>query len=244
MKFAVKSDKGNIREINEDSYNIIAGYTDVPVSFIIADGMGGHNSGEIASKMAVDFISNHILRFAEKFAVEDGICAAIEEAMQKANKTVYGESMANEANYGMGTTLIVAVVTGKKLYIGHIGDSRVYMYRNNTLKLLTKDHTFIGELMRNGSLTEEEAAGHPNRNMLTRALGCEENVDIDIYKYDIRENDLILLCTDGLTNMLSEAEIGEIIKNTDDPEIICSKLIDGANTNGGEDNTTVIVFKN
>lgn len=244
MKFAVKSDRGIVREINEDSYNIIAGYPGIPVSFIIADGMGGHNSGEIASKMAVDAISNYILQFPELFSDDTTLSDSIRASMEKANEIIFSAAMEQEANFGMGTTLTVAVVNNKKLYIGHVGDSRVFLIRDSKMIRLTTDHTYIEELVKNGSITREEAASHPKRNVLTRAIGCERNIKVDTYVYGLQDNDLFLMCTDGLTNMLSEVEILDIVKKTEDPESICSELVMTANDRGGEDNITVITFIN
>ncbi|MDP4093850.1 MAG: Stp1/IreP family PP2C-type Ser/Thr phosphatase [Bacillota bacterium] len=243
MKFSVCSDKGKIREINEDSYNVIAGYPGIPVSFIIADGMGGHNSGEIASKMAVDSISSFILQYAERFVNEEVISEAIMEAVKKANEEIYTEAAQHKSNSGMGTTLTVAVINNKKIYIGHVGDSRAFLIRNNEMTLLTTDHTYIEELVKNGSITREEALSHPKKNVLVRAVGCEENINVDIYVYDIQEGDICLLCTDGLTNMLSENELLDIVKSSEDPEYICKELVNNANIRGGEDNITVIVVQ-
>lgn len=243
MRFGVKTDKGMLREINEDSYNIISGYPGIPVSFVVADGMGGHNSGEIASKMAVDFISNHILQFPEAFQKDD-ISEEIKEMVRLANLSVFNKSLENEANQGMGTTLVLAIVQNKKLIIGHIGDSRAYLIRNGKLSRITTDHSYIEELIKSGTLTRKEAENHPKKNIITRALGCSDEVEVDIYTMDIMDKDIFLLCTDGLTNMLEEEELIKIVENTDDPVEACNKLIDTANNKGGEDNITAVVFKN
>lgn len=241
MRFGVKTDKGMIREINEDSYNIISGYPGIPVTFVVADGMGGHNSGEIASSMAVDFISKHILQFPE-LLTKDDISDSIKEIVGLANLNVYNKSLENEENYGMGTTLVIAVTLNKKLFIGHIGDSRAYLFRKGELCKVTTDHSYIEELIKSGSLTRQEAQNHPKKNLITRALGCSDNVETDVYIIDIMEEDKFLLCTDGLTNMLSEEEIISILKASDNPDEVCKKLIDTANEKGGEDNITAVVF--
>lgn len=244
MKFWARSDRGIVREINEDSYNMIAGYPGVPISFIIADGMGGHNSGEIASKMAVDIISNHVLQLPGLLAKEENITAIIEQMMMKANAEVYLVSQEQESTHGMGTTLIITIVYNRKIYVGHIGDSRVYLLRDGQLQRMTTDHSFIEELVRNGSLTREEAEKHPSKNILTRALGCSETIQVDVFSVDMKENDVYLMCTDGLTNTLDENEIKEIIENNKDLEFACNELIRRANEKGGEDNITVILFDN
>lgn len=244
MRFGVKSDKGRIRELNEDSYNVIAGYSGIPVTFVIADGMGGHNSGEVASKAAVDFVSDYIIKSPETVSDSGNILLIIKEIMEKSNTHVYNKSLESETDSGMGTTLIVAVVNSKKLYIGHVGDSRLYLIREGNIERLTEDHSFIEELIKNGSLTREEAENHPNKNVITRALGCSEEVQIDTYSYEFKEEDICIVCTDGLTNMLSEQEIKDIVLSNEEPQIACDKLVDEANLRGGEDNITVIVFKN
>lgn len=235
--------------MNEDSYNIIAGYPGVPVSFIIADGMGGHNSGEVASKMAVDLAGNYIHELSgnladdSNIASDDHVLSMLDDIMNKVNTDVYIKSKEDEANYGMGTTLIIVMIYNEKIFIGHIGDSRVYLIRDGCISRLTVDHSYIEELVRNGSLTREEAQNNPRRNLITRALGCTENIVADMYSYTIEEKDIFLMCTDGLTDMLSDNEILNIVEETDDLEIACNRLVDMANKNGGDDNITVIVFR-
>jgi len=242
VRFGVKSDKGRIREINEDSYNVLAGFPGIPATFIIADGMGGHNSGEIASNSAVEYISNYILENPDAFS-GDNVLDVLKYIIGKVNIHVYNKSLENEIDHGMGTTLIVGVVLNKKLFIGHVGDSRVYLLRNEKMEKLTIDHSYIEELIRNGTITREEAENHPNKNLITRAIGCSEVLEVDTYAYDIKENDIFIMCTDGLTNMLNEERIMEIVLSNDDPETTCEKLVEGSNEMGGEDNITVIVFK-
>lgn len=244
VKFAVKSDKGMVREINEDSYNVIAGYPGVPVSFIIADGMGGHNSGEVASKMAVDYVSNCILKMSGTIKEEDDIPGLVTDLIENANREVYEHSLLHAENAGMGTTLTIALIHNKKLFIGHVGDSRAYLMRDGEIKRITTDHTFVDELVRQGSLTDEEAASHPKKNLLTRAVGCMGSTEVDTYLLNVKSNDIFMLCSDGLTNMLADGEIREIVEGYDDLELACNELVFRANKNGGEDNITVILFKN
>lgn len=244
MKFAFKSDRGIIRDTNEDYCNIVTGYPDVPLSFVIADGMGGHNSGEVASKMAVDIVSKFIVDYPESFKDEKIITDSITTAMLNANEKIFYDASEQESNHGMGTTLIVAVILEDKLFLGHVGDSSAFLIRENEIEKLTTDHTYIQELIKNGTITHEEAVNHPKRNVLTRAIGCEQNITIDSYVYSIRKNDVILLCTDGLTNMVNENEIKDTINNNQDAEKICSTLVEIANSRGGDDNVTVMIIKN
>lgn len=243
MRFAVKSDKGMVREINEDSYNIIAGYPGIPVTFIVADGMGGHNSGEIASKMAVDLVSNYILQSESMLLQGVDMEKVIKDIVQKANGVVYAKSKENETNFGMGTTLIIAVIYNKKMIIGHIGDSRVYIIRKGVIEQITTDHSLIEELVINGSITREEAKNHPKKNVITRAIGCYEEVEVDLYHLDIKEDDIFILCTDGLSNMLSDEEIKNTVDSNDNPELVCDELVRLANEKGGEDNITVLLCR-
>lgn len=243
MIYAVKSDRGVVRQENEDSYNIIAGYPGAPAAFIIADGMGGHRSGEVASRLAVDFVSNYIIEHSELFSKHENIISTLQDMIKKANADIFMHSIMNEENLGMGTTLIVAVVSNRKLYIGHVGDSRVYLIRKNAIKQLTTDHSYIEELIKTGSLTREEASNHPKKNVITRALGCFHEVQVDTYTCDMEVDDYIVMCTDGLTNKLDEDEIMEVIEKTGEPELACEELVNTANKKGGEDNITVIIIK-
>lgn len=244
MKISVKSDKGLLREKNEDSVQVINGKEGIPVTFIIADGMGGHNSGEIASRLAVNYVADFIAANPAMFLDESVITDSIKTVMNNANDFVYTSSIKEESNYGMGTTLIVAVLLNNRMYIGHVGDSRVYIIREGNIKKITTDHTYIEELVRNGSLTREQAEKHPKRNIITRSIGCSEEVLVDTYYYEVEEDDVFIFCTDGLTNMLCEEEIKSIILENEDPEVACNELIRRANEEGGEDNITVILFKN
>jgi protein phosphatase len=243
VRFAFKSDRGILRETNEDYCNVITGYPDIPATFVIADGMGGHNSGEVASKMAVETVSDFIIKSPELFKDEKLISESIITSMLKANEKVFLEASEQESNHGMGTTMTIAAIYGEKLYLGHVGDSRAFLIRDNEIEKLTIDHTYIEELVKNGTITREQAINHPKRNVLTRAIGCEPNIAVDSYVYTIRKNDVVLLCTDGLTNMIQEREIAEVIGKNSDPEKICSELVSIANDRGGDDNITVVVFE-
>lgn len=243
MKFAAGTDKGKHRELNEDCLSIIPGNTDMPSVFVVADGMGGHNSGEIASRAAVDYFSGAIPKVDWGTYADNGFEDELRKLISATNKSVYEKSLEMSENNGMGTTMTAAVVAGETMYIGHVGDSRLYLIREGNLKLLTTDHSYIEEMVRNGSLTREEAKKHPQKHVITRALGCLPEVETDIYSCGIEAGDIYILCTDGLTNMLSEDEIAQIAAaNT--PEATCEALLQRANDNGGEDNITVIVIKN
>ncbi|HOP99263.1 MAG TPA: Stp1/IreP family PP2C-type Ser/Thr phosphatase [Acetivibrio clariflavus] len=244
MRFGVVSDKGRVREINEDSYKVISGREGLPDIFIVADGMGGHNSGEVASRMAVDLSEEYLLKFLQPGLGEENILPFICDMMTEVNRCIYSKAKESDENFGMGTTFIIGMFFNGKFFIGHVGDSRVYLLRDGSLQRLTTDHSYIEELIKTGSLSREEARNHPRKHVITRALGCEENVDIDTYCVDVNSDDLFVLCTDGLTNMLSENDILSIINSNDEPQYICSELVKLANERGGEDNITVIIVKN
>jgi serine/threonine protein phosphatase PrpC len=238
----MKSHKGMIREINEDFCDAIIGSSIMKASFIIADGMGGHSAGEIASKMAVEHISRKIMENEGVFT-EDSISEFLKNTIKEANDIIYEKSNAPGPFSGMGTTLIIAVFLSGNLYLGHVGDSRAYIIRKGEIRQLTTDHSYVEELVKNGSLSRTEAEKHPQKNIITRAIGCFESVEADICIYEVHKDDIYILCTDGLTNMLTDDKILEIVRNNEDLQSSCDELIDKANRNGGEDNITVIIIR-
>ena len=240
MKYGIKTDRGQKRELNEDYCNVIVGYPAVPACFIVADGMGGHQCGEIASKKAVEVATEELLACNWE---TDSIPDLLKEIILRANQKVYEFSQLEESTRGMGTTLIVAVFKNRKLYIGHVGDSRVYLIREGSINKLTWDHSFIEELVKNGSITRDEAQNHPKKNLITRAVGYELDLQVDTYEVDVKEEDVVVLCTDGLTNMLIDEQMLDIINNAEDLQKACDTLVETANNNGGEDNITVILGK-
>jgi len=242
MKYGIKSHKGMVREINEDSYNVIFNSSKMAVAFILADGMGGHSAGEVASKMAVDYISSSLESIFDNLR-EENIETTMREIIEKANDIIYQKSSEPGPYFGMGTTLLMAIFLGKKLYVIHIGDSRAYLMRDGVIKQLTTDHSYVEELIKNGSITRVEAEHHPQKHIITRALGCFQSVDTDISSFDILHNDIFILCTDGLTNMLSDDKIKSIVEKHEDPQLACTELVEEANTNGGIDNITVVIIR-
>ena len=240
MKYAAGTDKGLLRDLNEDSYIIVPGCSGASCAFVIADGLGGHNSGEVASRMAVEYIRDNI--GAEGCFNGENTSGKLEALVKKVNTAVYERSLGSAEVCGMGTTLTMAVVAGSELTAAHVGDSRLYLVRNGAIRQLTEDHSYIGELIRKGTLTREEAENHPRKNVITRAIGSSPDLEVDIIRHQIEADDIYILCTDGLTNMVSESEITDIVTGNE-PEHACAKLIEAANRQGGEDNITVIVIK-
>jgi protein phosphatase len=204
--------------------------------------MGGHNCGEIASGTAVEYISAYFEDHAGDFLSAADRGAALKELVQDANSQVWEKSLESPETNGMGTTLTMAVVAGDTATVAHVGDSRLYLVREGRLQQVTNDHSYIEELVRKGTLTREEADNHPGRNIITRAIGSSPELEVDIFSLTMLINDILVLCTDGLTNMVGEDEIGETAQSND-PEAACKQLIEAANRNGGEDNVTVIVIK-
>lgn len=233
MWFCGKSDIGKVRQHNEDFCTF-----DPPHLAIVADGMGGHAAGEIASRMAARSV---MLFLREQTMIDEKVLRA---SVEKANDVVYQESQSNEECGGMGTTMIICYETDGTLHWAHVGDSRLYLYREGRLHQITQDHSFVGELERSGQITKEEAETHPKRNLLMRAIGADNEIEVDTGILPIFETDTILMCSDGLTNMVSETEIADVIGACgDDTERAVEKLVDLANQNGGHDNITVVLGK-
>jgi protein phosphatase len=234
----IKTDVGKVRTNNEDAFYVPPSNAGHPQLYIVADGMGGHRGGEIASRMAVDVVSTHInAHFSPKLDGQQ-IKAIIKDALNKANKRILNSALENREWAGMGTTVTLALFLSDKLYIGHVGDSRAYRIRAGRIELLTRDHSLVWQLMEEGKLTFEEAKIHPLKNIITKALGTEELLEPDILEFDLKKNDIILLCSDGLTNMLDDENIKTIASGAN-PEVAASMLIERANSLGGIDNITV-----
>ncbi len=242
MKVFANSDVGKARDINEDFYYISDGQTYLKL-YILADGMGGYNGGEIASKLATISVKGYIESNFNKIEhTKEAIIELIKNAIEYANMVVYEKAKECEELSNMGTTIEVLVIYNNKLFIGHIGDSRIYRIRKNIIRKLTEDHSYVQELVKDGTITKEEAKNHPKKNMLMKALGCTPYVEPDLAIKGFLKDDIVIMCSDGLTNMLSEEEIYSIVlQKVDNTSNI---LINRANELGGYDNITVIVVYN
>ncbi len=242
MRIASKTDTGIVRSSNQDSY--AAGELLEGTAWaVVCDGMGGANGGNIASANAVKIISEYISSSYHEGMSSNSIRALLESSICGANVRLYDMSRTIESLAGMGTTVVAVIISGGVAHIAHAGDSRAYFIRDNKLTQITRDHSIVQSMIDKGQLTEEEAKKHPNKNVITRALGVAEDIGIEYNEVDFEDNDCILLCTDGLTNYLSVAEIEEKIKDKnfyEYPQI----LIDSANDNGGGDNITLVVLSN
>ncbi len=241
MRVFAKSDIGKAREMNQDYYYISTPEEKINL-YILADGMGGYKGGEIASKIATTTVKSYIESNFEKISSDkDEILKLIKSAIEYANMVVYEKSKENEELEGMGTTLEVCLIYNNKAYIGHLGDSRIYRIRKEFIRKLTTDHSYVQKLVKDGTISEEEAEHHPKKNMLTKALGCTPFVEPDVTIKGFIKDDIILICSDGLTNMLADDEIYKTIKQ--EPERAVDELIKKANDAGGYDNITVIIIK-
>ena len=243
VKAYAKSDVGKAREINQDSYYITEDQFSEIQIFILADGMGGCNAGEIASKMAVNcaksYIENNIKDTPKD---KESLIQLIGSSMEYANMVIYEISLENNEYEGMGTTLEVCLIYGNRAYIGHVGDSRIYRIRKDIIRKLTQDHSYVQKLVQEGTITKEEAEVHPKKNMLMKALGCNAFVEPDVMVRGFLKEDTIVICSDGLTNMVKVQDIFEKVK--ENFEIAPKELVELANNNGGLDNITIITIKN
>jgi PPM family protein phosphatase len=227
---ASASDTGRKRRRNEDAYVLR------PPLFAVADGMGGARAGEVASRIAIEALK-------EEGAPGDAL-ARVEALIQEANRRIWERAGEDEAAQGMGTTMTVALVDEDGVAIGHVGDSRAYRIRAGDLEQLTDDHSLVGELVRNGKLSPEEAYAHPQRSVITRAVGTDPDVDVDAFNVDTEPGDVFLICSDGLTDMLASEEIlEEVERNRGDLDQVAAALVRLANKRGGEDNITVVCFE-
>jgi protein phosphatase len=229
--YAVASDTGRRRRRNEDNYVV------APPLFAVADGMGGAQAGEVASKLAAAALED---------GDSDGLggLERVGALIQEANRRIFDRASSDPSASGMGTTMTVALVEGMTVAIGHVGDSRAYLVRGDTMEQLTEDHSMVNELVKSGRLSEEEAQTHPQRNVIIRAVGTDPDVDIDSFTIDAEEGDVFLICSDGLTDMVEDEEILDVVDRfRDDLEKAVKSLVQTANKEGGEDNITAVAFR-
>lgn len=235
------SDIGKTRENNQDAF-----YASKDLLFplyVVADGMGGHKAGEVASTMAMAIIENNFIEAKDNLTNEDTIIKLIKKSIEEANTKIYLKSLEIKEYEGMGTTITLAYIIGDKICIGHVGDSRAYLIEDDKITQITEDHSYVNELLRTGSITKEEAKSHPKRNMITRAVGSSSIIEMDLIVKEYNKNDILLLCSDGLSNMLKEFEIYEVLKTQKDMQKACETLATMANNKGGLDNITAVSIK-
>jgi len=234
---AFATDVGRKRPNNEDAYLI----DEKMALFMVADGLGGHNAGEVASWLTVRTIHDYLLKYGSFSNID--LCL-LERAIREANEVVYKKSLTDSGLSRMGTTIVVArvVYNENKLLLASVGDSRAYMLVDSLLQLLTNDHTFVFDMVMEGIISVEEARTHPQRSGLLMAVGVDEEVDVETIELPYH-GELVLLCTDGLTDMLTDEEIERILRNSSDLQQTTDKLVEEANKKGGKDNITVVLFR-
>ena len=247
QSFGFRTDTGAQRDRNEDALLLLPKYR----IYAVADGVGGLNSGEVASRKAMvgieGFINANPLSGADELkgkSRETWLKSYFHRCLQKINSEIMKEALTDPDMSKMATTLVLCFLDVESLYVIHMGDSRAYIFRDGKLIQLTEDHTYVNKLVNAGRLTRNEARRHPQKNIITKALGAAKHTDPDFYRFDLHRGDRILLCTDGLHGELTDSEITDIIKKKEDLNAVCRRLVDAANENGGHDNITVVCIDN
>ncbi|MDF2502744.1 Stp1/IreP family PP2C-type Ser/Thr phosphatase [Clostridium sp.] len=230
------SDIGLARKLNEDYVGVYE--DDLKKIYIIADGMGGHNAGEIASKIAVESTIDYIKSLNKFDDPENILC----EAIKIANTNIYNMASTDSSMSGMGTTITACLIIHDKIIVANVGDSSCFIVKTNDINKITKDHSLVQQLVDSGSITEEEAINHPNKNIITRALGTNISVDVDLFDINMKDILKVILCTDGLTNVVSKHEIYDIIIKNNNKDA-CSQLVELSKLKGSKDNISVIIFE-
>ena len=240
MKIVAKTDKGLVRENNQDAYAV--GELPGEVAWaVVCDGMGGAAGGNIASALAVKVISDKITSSYNEKMRDSSIKNLLDSAITAANIEVYDMAYSRPDLKGMGTTVIAVVVRDNVAHIAHAGDSRAYIVNKDGVEQITVDHSLVQNLVDRGEITKEEAEHHPNKNVITRALGVDKRIDVDFSEVDLQENETLILCTDGLSNCVNNAEIADDIKDGQ-YYAFADRLVKRANKNGGNDNITVVAI--
>ncbi len=239
LEWSARSSRGLVRPDNEDSWTVRSFSGSGVWLAMVADGIGGYEGGELASALAIEWAADHVQREYDMKSPEE----LLKEAFLFANGKILEAASGNKGLSQMGTTLTAALVLEAEglLYVGHVGDSRAYVMSRGQIRQITDDHSITGELIRNGTISEADARKHPGRNLLTMALGSQEDIAVSVYREKLSENDLILLCTDGLTGLVESSEIASILAESSVTEA-AQTMVDLSNSRGGHDNVTVVVL--
>ncbi|MBR5279667.1 MAG: Stp1/IreP family PP2C-type Ser/Thr phosphatase [Clostridia bacterium] len=240
MEIFAKSDIGRKRVCNEDSYGYSISSGIGCSLFVVADGMGGAKAGGVASRIAVTAMIEYFEANLKKLSDVNAVCEGLHRAVAHANQLVLETASQSDAYRGMGTTVVCACLVDRHLIILNVGDSRAYLISGKSGTQLTEDHSYVEHLVKTGQIDRAEAKIHPRRNEITRALGAIPDVQADLFLYDYREGNRLVLCTDGLTRMVEDRELFRVARKEGNPERICDKLVDLANRGGGLDNITVV----
>jgi serine/threonine protein phosphatase PrpC len=242
VRTAFRTDIGRVRSVNEDRVLVIPDLNGFTLA-IVADGMGGHQAGDIASQLAVETIENQ-LRHLHRGMTLEACESALKQAIVTANRTIFNIASAGEKYAGMGTTVVLALATRQVLMIAHIGDSRAYICSGLELEQLTQDHSLVNELVKTGQISEAEAQQHPRRNVLTRALGTDPDVEVDVRHFSWKAGDMVLMCSDGLSGLVNAERLCGILNEAGDLEMKADRLIQTALQAGGDDNITAVILSN
>lgn len=240
MKIVAKTDRGHVRETNQDAY-AVGEFSDEVVWAVVCDGMGGAAGGNIASALAVKVISDKINASYREKMRDMSIKNMLDSALTAANIEVYDMADAKPELHGMGTTVVCAIVRDNQAFIAHAGDSRAYVLSDGNINQITTDHSMVQDLLSRGKITNEQAANHPNKNIITRAVGVDKSIEIDFDQIDLDDNSTLLLCTDGLSNYVTNEEIVNLMSDGKH-YTFADRLVQKANQNGGGDNITVVVI--
>lgn len=243
MIFCAKTDTGSCRPHNEDCFGSYISKDGQTLFFVIADGMGGHNAGEVASGMLVDFFVKRVMESDRGDWTEESLKNLAVTAIQDANAMILQTARLDAGKYGMGTTAVVCIFYGDKLITANVGDSRAYISTKSKLIRITQDHSFVEDLLRQGAIDSKEAKRHPDRNLITRAVGCTEDVQVDVFVTDFEKDCVLLMCSDGLNSMVDDDAMQRVIRRNKNMEKLCDRLVSMAMKNGGADNITVVVAR-
>ena len=239
MKTFSMTHVGQRRETNQDyMYTSETSVGRLPDLFLVADGMGGHAAGDYASRFTVEKIVEYVTESEESEPV-----TVLGEAVRYANEHLLAEANADASKAGMGTTIVAAVVVGDKLYTANVGDSRLYVINQERITQITRDHSLVEEMVRLGEMDKEDAKVHPDKNIITRAIGAKDSVEVDFYEHRLKKGDIILMCTDGLSNMVEDEELFHIVQGGRDIVESAQSLVETAKENGGTDNIGIVLVE-
>lgn len=239
LEFGFKSDTGKVRSVNQDACFVMPEER----VFLVADGVGGHNNGELASRTVMADIAEKVKDYQLPADADDAAAREyFEKIISEANAHVYSMACRNVPG-GMATTLVALFLGKDRAHAANVGDSRLYLVREGSIRQITEDHTYVNNLIKEGIITKEQARTHPDKNMITRAIGAEAEVRPDFFDFDVQKDDILVLCTDGLYNEVGDQELCEALVGAKDMRTVCSALVDQANSRGGADNITVVSIK-